>query len=85
MLLKPRAILCAGRVSAQTLLQTTASMGSLRNGKRWEYALSKDGVETTVPLFATYHPSALLRNEGWKRPAWEDLKAFREFLDSNTG
>ncbi|MDR0638784.1 MAG: uracil-DNA glycosylase [Spirochaetaceae bacterium] len=84
-LLKPRAILCAGRVSAQTLLQTTAPMASLRNGKRWEYALSKGGVEITTPLFATYHPSALLRNEGWKRPAWEDLKAFREFLDSNAG
>jgi DNA polymerase len=81
-LLKPQAILCAGRVSAQTLLQTTAPMASLRNGKRWEYVLHEGGVETTIPLFATYHPSALLRNEGWKRPAWEDLKAFRDFLDS---
>jgi DNA polymerase len=82
LLLKPQAILCAGRVSAQTLLQTTATMASLRNGKHWEYTLFKDGEEITFPLFATYHPSALLRNEGWKRPAWEDLKAFREFLDS---
>jgi DNA polymerase len=82
MLLMPKAILCAGRVSAQTLLQTTAPMASLRNGKRWEYSLVKDGIEITIPLFATYHPSALLRNEGWKRPAWEDLKAFREFLNS---
>jgi DNA polymerase len=85
LLLKPQAILCAGRVSAQTLLQTPASMASLRNGRRWEYTLSKNGVETSIPLFATYHPSALLRNEGWKRPAWEDLKAFREFLDSSAG
>jgi DNA polymerase len=82
MLLKPQAILCAGRVSAQTLLQTTAPMASLRNGQRWEYTLVKNGIELTIPLFATYHPSALLRNEGWKRPAWEDLKAFREFLNS---
>jgi DNA polymerase len=83
LLLKPQAILCAGRVSAQTLLQTTATMSSLRNGKRWEYTLFKNDAETVIPLFATYHPSALLRNESWKRPAWEDLKAFREFLDSN--
>jgi DNA polymerase len=54
-------------------------MASLRNGKRWEYTLA---AEITFPLFATYHPSALLRNEEWKRPAWEDLKAFREFLNS---
>jgi DNA polymerase len=81
-LLKPRAILCAGRVSAQTLLQTTAPMAALRNGKRWNYPLIADKKETSIPLFATYHPSALLRNESWKRPAWEDLKAFREFLNS---
>jgi DNA polymerase len=82
LLLQPQAILCAGRVSAQTLLQTTAPMSSLRNGKRWDYPLCKDGKETVIPLFATYHPSALLRNEDWKRPAWEDLKAFRAFLNS---
>ena len=29
---------------------------------------------------ATYHPSALLRNEDLKRPAWNDLKVFREKL-----
>jgi DNA polymerase len=85
LLLRPQAILCAGRVSAQTLLQTTATMASLRNGKRWEYTLMKDGEEITFPLFATYHPSALLRNEGWKRPAWEDLKTFREFLNCTAG
>ena len=33
-----------------------------------------------IPLMATYHPSALLRTESLKRPAWEDLKAFRERL-----
>jgi DNA polymerase len=82
LLLRPQAILCAGRVSAQTLLQTPAPMASLRNGKRWEYTLTKNAEEITFPLFATYHPSALLRNEDWKRPAWEDLKAFREFLNS---
>ena len=29
----------------------------------------------------TYHPSALLRNEELKRPAWEDLKKFKRKLD----
>ena len=33
-----------------------------------------------IPLIATYHPSALLRDETLKRPAWEDLKALRERL-----
>jgi DNA polymerase len=29
---------------------------------------------------ATYHPSALLRDESYKRPAWEDLKTLRTRL-----
>jgi len=28
----------------------------------------------------TFHPSALLRDESYKRPAWEDFKAIREKL-----
>jgi DNA polymerase len=34
----------------------------------------------SIPLLATYHPSALLRDEGLKRPAWEDLKTLRARL-----
>ena len=33
-----------------------------------------------IPLMPTYHPSALLRDESLKRPAWEDLKRFRARL-----
>ncbi|MDR2601568.1 MAG: uracil-DNA glycosylase [Spirochaetaceae bacterium] len=82
-LLRPAAILCAGRVSAQTLLQTNAPMSAMRGGKQMEYSLKMGELVLKIPLFAIYHPSALLRNEAWKRPAWEDLKAFRQFLDSN--
>ena len=27
---------------------------------------------------ATYHPAALLRNEGYKRPTWDDFKLIRD-------
>jgi hypothetical protein len=30
----------------------------------------------------TFHPSALLRDTGLKRPAWEDLKQFRTLMES---
>ena len=30
-----------------------------------------------IPLVVTYHPAALLRNPGWKRGAWEDMKQLR--------
>lgn len=67
-LLKPKAILAMGRTAAQELLQTGEGIGSL-HGKILDY--------NGIPFLATYHPSALLRNEDLKRPAWNDLKQFR--------
>jgi DNA polymerase len=72
-LLKPRAILTVGRVPTQALLGTTEGISRLR-GRFFEYQ--------GIPLLPTYHPSALLRDEGLKRPAWEDLKQLRAFLNS---
>jgi DNA polymerase len=75
-LLKPKCILVAGRVAAQSLLGTTESIGKLR-GKFMELKL-----ETGVyKLIATYHPAALLRNEEYKRPSWEDLKLLKAKLE----
>jgi DNA polymerase len=75
-LLQPRFILCAGRISAQTLLHTPEPVGRIR-GKFTK--LETGGMET--PLIATYHPAALIRNEDLKRPAWEDLKTLRAAID----
>jgi DNA polymerase len=74
-LLKPRIILCAGRIAARTLLKTGEAIGRLR-GRLTEARIG----DNAVPLIATYHPSALLRNEELKRPAWEDLKMLRSAL-----
>lgn len=64
-IIKPKLVLCLGRIACQTLLGTSASLGKLR-GQAHPYHGST--------LLATYHPAALLRNQNWKRPAWEDLK-----------
>jgi DNA polymerase len=37
--------------------------------------------DRVIPFLATYHPSALLRNEDLKRPAWEDLKLLRSAIE----
>lgn len=71
-ILKPKYILAMGRTAVQNLLDTQEGINFLR-GKWLEYSLG----ETKIPLLATYHPSALLRNESLKRPAWEDLKVFK--------
>jgi DNA polymerase len=71
-ILKPKIILCLGRIAGQTLLRTTDTLGSLR-GKVHDYR--------GIPLMVTYHPAALLRNPNWKRPAWEDVQQFRKLYD----
>lgn len=70
-LLKPKMILLMGRIAAQTLYKTAAGINSLR-GDFYQY--------NGIPVMATYHPSALLRNEALKAPAWQDLKKFRSEL-----
>ncbi|MFA5852047.1 MAG: uracil-DNA glycosylase [Spirochaetales bacterium] len=71
-ILKPQAILCAGRTAAQALLETTEGINRLR---------TKQHNLGGIPLIATYHPSALLRDESLKRPAWEDLKRLRDLIN----
>jgi uracil-DNA glycosylase len=73
-LLRPRVILALGRFAAQSLLQTTTPIGKLR-GQVHRYH--------GIPLIVTYHPAALLRNESWKRPAWEDVKLARRIFDAS--
>jgi DNA polymerase len=54
------------------LLRDDGSMASLR-GRIHRY----EGV----PLVATYHPAALLRNPALKRPTWEDVQLLRKVYD----
>lgn len=73
--IKPRFILCLGRVAAQAMLHTDEPLGRLRGA-----CIEAQIAGTAIPLLATYHPSALLRNEEFKRPAWEDLKLLKSRL-----
>ena len=71
-ILEPKVILALGTFAAQTLLETDSPIGKLR------------GIEHRyhgIPLIATYHPAALLRNPTWKRPAWEDVQFARRIFD----
>jgi DNA polymerase len=70
-LIKPRVICALGRVSAHWLLQTNASLASLRQS---------DNRYQDTPVLVTYHPAALLRNPNFKRGAWEDFKNLRSMI-----
>jgi len=72
-LIQPKLILCLGRISAQTLLETNESMGQLRG----EFHPYREKYE----LMVTYHPAALLRNPQWKRGTWEDVQKLRKRYD----
>ncbi len=70
-------LICAlGRVAAQNLLKTKASLKSLREGVHYY-----EGIRVIV----TYHPAALLRNPAYKRPTWDDMKLLRSLYDEDSG
>ena len=72
-LVQPKIILAFGAFAAQSLLGTKLAIGKLRQQVHWYQG---------IPLVATYHPAALLRNDAWKRPTWEDVKLARRVLDA---
>ncbi len=71
-LVRPKVILTVGNFAAQTLLGTKLGISKLRGQVHLYHG---------VPLVATYHPAALLRNPTWKRPTWEDVQLARRLLD----
>ena len=75
-LLRPRVILLMGRVAAQAILGTEASIASLRG-----HAHRIDVAGASVPVIVTYHPAYLLRNLADKAKVWADLCLAREVFD----
>ena len=63
-LINPKLIVALGKIAAQNLLGTEATIASLR-GRTLGYR--------GISLIVTYHPAYLLRNLTDKAKAWEDL------------
>ncbi|MBE0565094.1 MAG: uracil-DNA glycosylase [Krumholzibacteria bacterium] len=72
-ILQPKLICCLGRIAAQTLLGTDTSLKRLRETVHF-YA--------GIPVLATYHPAALLRNPEYKRDTWDDVRKLRALHDA---
>jgi len=79
-LIAPKMILLLGTVALKAMFHTSEGIMHL-HGKLMYYKMNIESIEGTkeisIPTIPTYHPSALLRNESLKRPAWEDLKFFK--------
>jgi len=73
-MINPSVIVLLGKVAAKHLLNIECSITKAR-----ENSYNYKGI----PVFVTYHPSALLRNEKYKRPVWEDMKKVMKLLRIN--
>jgi uracil-DNA glycosylase len=72
-IIQPGLIVGLGLFSSQWLTGKKISLTKLRETGPYQYR--------GIPVYATYHPAALLRNPNWKRPAWEDFQTIRREYD----
>lgn len=71
-IIKPKVILLLGKTACSTILKQDKKMEEFRNLQPYDY--------NSISVWATYHPSALLRRPEWKKDAWADLQKFRDYL-----
>jgi len=71
-IIRPSIILALGATAANTLLNNTDSLGSMRG---------KIHTFEGTPLIVTYHPAALLRNPNYKPDTWQDVQFLRKQYD----
>ncbi len=71
-MIKPKIICLLGAAAIKGVLKEKGSISSLR-GRIHKHL----GIDVIV----TYHPAALLRNNSYKKPTWEDVKMLRKLYD----
>ncbi|WP_375284296.1 uracil-DNA glycosylase [Marinicauda pacifica] len=82
-LAKPKLLVFAGGISAQTLLRAKSGIMSLRG--RWtEYRVKDEAFEESgsTPALPIFHPAFLLRRPQEKRRAWADMLSLQERLET---
>lgn len=71
-LIQPKIILAVGKIAAQNLLESDATIGRMREQQHKQphgAAYELKGI----PLVVTYHPAYLLRSPSQKSKSWRDL------------
>ncbi len=72
LLIRPKIILCLGRIAAQTLIEPNFKI-TKQHGQWYD----KKGVS----MMATFHPAALLRDPSRKKSVWEDVQKLKQKYD----
>ena len=71
-IIKPKIIVALGKVAGKSLLNKDLSLKELRS-QFYEF--------NSIPLKVTYHPQSLLNEPAFKKNAWEDFQAVRDFIN----
>ncbi len=71
--IQPKIILAVGKIAAQNLLGSDATIGHMRESQHERQDDSAYEFKG-VPLVVTYHPAYLLRSPSQKRKSWSDLR-----------
>ena len=74
-IIKPKVLLLLGKTAINTLLKQDKTIEAYRSEQPFKYK--------NMPVWLTFHPSALLRRPEWKKDAWADLQRFRDYLLEN--
>lgn len=72
-LVQPKILIFCGGVSAKALLNSSEGVSRLRKWHDYKPQTKALGAETSIPAFATYHPSYLLRTPSQKKLVWADM------------
>ena len=72
-LINPDYVVALGGVATKSLISQNTPLSALR-GKLFDLKLDYYTPKKPIKILATYHPAALLRNPGWKKEAWQNLK-----------
>jgi len=72
MCVRPRMIVALGKIAGNELLKTS--------GRSISQMRERVHVWSNIPVQVTYHPASMLRNDSYKKPAWEDLKTALNYL-----
>lgn len=75
--LRPAIIVLLGASAFKYLIGGTSGITAARGN----WLTTKSGIA----VMPTYHPAALLRNPGWKKPVWEDFQKVKERYDAVKG
>jgi len=71
-IIKPKYILCLGKVAGNALSGEQTNMAGLRN---------KERIYHGVPFIVTFHPAAVLRNPSYRKDVWSDLQVIAKTLN----